>query len=71
MSGEAEALVGHEEPKDQGTQRERLHKNIERLRVLDEQLFWDRLKEEELLIEIELVAFKTLHLASHIRREHI
>jgi len=50
------------------TPRERLHQNIERLQVLSNQLFWDQLKQAELLTVIELVGFKIQHLARQIQK---
>jgi hypothetical protein len=49
------------------TPRERLHQNIERLQALSNQLFWDQLKQAELLTVIELVGFKIQHLARQIQ----
>ena len=49
------------------TPRERLHENIERLQALSNQLFWDQLKQAELLTFIELVGFKIQHLARQIQ----
>jgi hypothetical protein len=49
------------------TPRERLHQNIERLQALSKQLFWDQLKQAELLTAIELVGFKVQHLAWQIQ----
>jgi hypothetical protein len=49
------------------TPRERLHQNIERLQALNNQLFWDQLKQAELLTVIELVGFKIQHLSRQIQ----
>ena len=44
-----------------------MHRNIERLQALSGQLFWDQLKQLELLTAIELVGFKVQHLARQIQ----
>jgi hypothetical protein len=49
--------------------RQRLHANIERLRLLDKQLYWDQLEQAELLTAIQLVGFKIEHLAWQIQNE--
>jgi hypothetical protein len=65
-----ETVIGAEQPAaPQATPRERLHTNIERLIALDKQLFWDKLKQAELLTDIGTVAFKVQHLAWQIQNE--
>ena len=49
--------------------RQRLHANIERLLLLDKQLYWDQLEQAELLTAIQLVGFKIEHLAWQIQNE--
>ena len=51
------------------TARQRLHANIERLLVLDKQLYWDQLEQAELLTAIQLVGFKVQHLAWQIQED--
>ena len=51
------------------TARQRLHANIERLLVLDKQLYWDQLEQAELLTAIQLVGFKVQHLAWQIEKD--
>jgi hypothetical protein len=48
-----------------------LHTNIERLAALDKQLYWDKLKEAELLKEIEMIGFKVQHLAWQIQNDEL
>jgi hypothetical protein len=50
------------------TPRQRLHANIQRLLVLDKQLYWDPLEEAELLLSIQLVGFKVQHLAWQLQK---
>jgi hypothetical protein len=49
--------------------RQRLHANIERLLLLDKQLYWDHLEQAELLTAIQLTGFKIQHLAWQIQKE--
>lgn len=55
------------EPLPALTPRERLQRNIQRLRSLDRRLSSDSRKQEELLTSIELIGFKIRHLARQIR----
>jgi len=49
------------------TPRERLHRNIQRLRSLDRRLASDSRKQADLLTSIELVGFKIRHLVRQMR----
>ena len=49
------------------TPRERLHRNIQRLRSLDRRLSDDSQKQADLLTSIELVGFKIRHLVHQMR----
>jgi len=49
--------------------RQRLHANIERLRLLDGQLYRDQVEQAELLAAIQLVGFKVQHLVWQIQKE--
>lgn len=60
-----EACIGQDQPMPAPQQR--LHQNLRRLRSLDRQLHRGQLKPSELLITIELVAFKVQHLARQIQ----
>lgn len=64
-NGNGTQTVGLDQPLP--TPRERLHQNIERLQALSKQLFWDQLKQAELLTAVELIGFKVQHLARQIQ----
>ncbi len=55
------------DPSPAVTPRERLHRNIQRLRSLDRQLLGDSRTEADLLTTIELIGFKIRHLARQMQ----
>jgi len=64
---EAILWQANSEPSPALTPRERLHRNIQRLRSLDRRLACDSRKQADLLTSIELVGFKIRHLVRQMR----
>jgi hypothetical protein len=55
------------DPSPTFTPRERLHRNIQRLRSLERQLSGDSQQQPDLLTAIELIGFKIRHLARQMQ----
>ena len=66
-TNEAVLWQANSDPSPALTRRERLHRNIQRLRTLERQLSGDSQTQADLLTSIELIGFKIRHLARQMQ----